>query len=308
MAQVRPSNTTHVAVNRLSILFNVFYVLKILSAPFLAYLTEPFPWSASQAAIDKWDDFEYFNNETYALLTKLYNDETFKSHEICMKDSRTSSYAIRYSAVIPPVISAAGVLHYLVRFPGAIFYGHGIVEFITSFLAQTLDERNSSTQFQCQHIRYFGFPLNDICLWFEPHLEEQQASASYMIYLGVLLWESTAWTWFKLLYRCALVLYIARALQRQYYNHFKSLIANLGKFGVDRKEVYTRFEIVLDDPTCLILQDPIVSFVMVVDIWIGVSYIGQSIMRVSQFQDIGALTIGFLYTSRFVMIFPISTR
>ncbi|KAH9140796.1 hypothetical protein AeRB84_014992 [Aphanomyces euteiches] len=170
MAQVRPSDTTHVAVNRLSILFNVFYVLKILSAPFLAYLTEPFPWSASQATIDKWEDFEFFNNGTYALFTKLYNHEAFNSNEICLKDSWSSSYAIRYSAVIPPVISAADVLHYLVRFPGAIFYGNGIVEFITRFLAQTLEERKSTTRFHCQHIRYFGFPFNDICVWFEPQL------------------------------------------------------------------------------------------------------------------------------------------
>ncbi|KAH9084002.1 hypothetical protein Ae201684P_020265 [Aphanomyces euteiches] len=154
MPRVKPSDGPWIVVNQLSALFNGLFAVKLLVTPFLVYLTEPFPWSPTQAPLHEWASFEKFNNGTFAYLSNIYNHDKFNSHDVCIKDSQP-----------------AHMLHYTNRFPGALFFCLGISHFVNTFLGSTVEERKTIAPFQCQHFRYFGFARCDACLWFEPHME-----------------------------------------------------------------------------------------------------------------------------------------
>ncbi|KAH9138134.1 hypothetical protein AeRB84_017496 [Aphanomyces euteiches] len=82
--------------------------------------------------------------------------------------------------------------------------------------------------------------------------------------------------------------------------------ANSTHLGLSKD--YLRYEIVLGDPAYAILSDPVVSFVMVLDIWWSVSYVTIAVIRVSQLQDIIVNINGCLYLSRCVWLAYLGMR
>ncbi|CAK4144078.1 unnamed protein product, partial [Aphanomyces euteiches] len=98
------------------------------------------------------------------------------------------------------------------------------------------------------------FPLDDTCIWIVPLSDAN----SYAVYYGKVIWENITWCWFKLVFRCLLTI----------------LVDNLLAVGLNVK--FCRYEIIIGDPTCLILSDPFVTVVMLIDVWLGGAYIGLS--------------------------------
>ncbi|CAK4577703.1 unnamed protein product [Aphanomyces euteiches] len=76
---------------------------------------------------------------------------------------------------------------------------------------------------------------------------------------------------------------------------------NLRQFGVNDKTLSVHhYEVVVGDPTYMILSDPFVSLVMVVDVWLGVAYAAMATIRAGQVSDLWLLLLGMLYSSRYV--------
>ncbi|KAH9094966.1 hypothetical protein LEN26_017994 [Aphanomyces euteiches] len=303
MGKVRPVPSIHSApslayFNKFSIIYSTFFVLKLTTTPLLAYITEPLPWSIPRQTFGYWDSFQEFNVGTFSNLEIVYQQHILPgNYPITFYDSSHAMFFLRFDKILPSNIPSEDALSLLVRFPGAILYGNGMSNFVDTFLSQNVSERNGRADlFQCEYVRYFGFPLDDTCIWIIPLAEPNE----YSVFYGKVIWENFTWCWFKLIFRCLLTTYIAFVLYKRYYAHYKSLVVDLETIGVDSK--FNQYEIIVGDPTCLILSDPFVTFIMLVDGWFGGAYIGMSIVRVSQFEDLWAFALGCFYTSRFVWV------
>ncbi|OQS05251.1 hypothetical protein THRCLA_20673 [Thraustotheca clavata] len=119
------------------------------------------------------------------------------------------------------------------------------------------------------------------------------------IYIGFLNATTTrAWLTFKLAYRCCFCIYIMAYMWRQYYQHYYHLAANLRAFGFEKVTRTDRIDIVVGDPTSIILLNPYVSIVFILDVWVSIEFINRAIVRVNQVSDIGLFSVACFYLSR----------
>ncbi|KAF0726221.1 hypothetical protein Ae201684_015497 [Aphanomyces euteiches] len=119
-----------------------------------------------------------------------------------------------------------------------------------------------------------------------------------MAYRGAVVLESAHWSWFKLILRPLLTLFILHVLWHRYCRHYFPLLHALQEIGVN--DTFTRYVVIVGGPTYLILSHPSVSIVMAADIVSTPSYIAWSTLRVCQFSDWSAFCLGCLYSMRFV--------
>ncbi|KAH9094967.1 hypothetical protein LEN26_017995 [Aphanomyces euteiches] len=295
---LRQPSLSRVHFYRSSIIYSTFFVLKLLTTPMLAYLTEPLPWALPQQSLGNWHSFEEFNNGTYAHLKLLHSQRLSQENLTTFYDSATNTFFLQFEMTLPSSVPEDEYLSFLVRFPGAIMYGNGIRDYIYTFLGQNTSERTAREEiFHCQHFLYFHAPLDDTCVWFVP---SPVVPNVYVVHYGKVIWESISWSSFKFSFRALLTFYILFALQKRYYSNFKSLMSDLATFGVISK--FDHYQIILGDPTCLILSDPYVTFVMYLDIWLGGAYSGISVVRVTQYDNLVAFGLGCFYLSRYVWI------
>ncbi|OQR89879.1 hypothetical protein THRCLA_22623 [Thraustotheca clavata] len=109
---------------------------------------------------------------------------------------------------------------------------------------------------------------------------------------------STEWLVFKLVYRLCLSAYIVCCMWKKYYRHYPHLVNNIRLFGVrDAPKVY-EFEIVVGDPTSIILLNPVVSALFVIDFWISVDYVSKAFFHIAQLVDLKLFFLACLYLSR----------
>ncbi|ETV91644.1 hypothetical protein H310_13890 [Aphanomyces invadans] len=285
-----------VHLNRLSLLYNVVFTIKIATTPFFAYLTEPFPWALPAAVHPAWNattSTEY-STMTAAYLQSIYNNATMPASSVCYRHGATNSNVLRLVRPLPP--STDTCVEYLVHMPGAGLYGAGMRRFVCTFLAASASQRRGMPWHHCLHAVMAGLPLGEVCVWFEstPHPRD------VVVYHAMIIWENVGWCWGKLLFRCLLTTYILSVLWRRYYKHYAGLVHNLRTVGVHDDAPFAAYEVIVGDPTYQILRDPVVSIVMVLDIWLGMAYVAIATERVSQYEDWWQFLLGCMYTSRYV--------
>ncbi|CAK4917283.1 unnamed protein product, partial [Aphanomyces euteiches] len=159
---------------------------------------------------------------------------------------------------------------------------------------------NNKTMARDATAYYFGLLSAHACVWLEPLPPETTETDLYFAYFGTNTLEGVRWSWFKMTFRCLLTIYILFVLWWRYCRHYRALFLGLRQVGMG--EQYSRYQVIVGDPTYLILSDPFVSLVMIIDISFVPEYIAWSIFRVCQFQDILAFFLGCFYSSRFVRI------
>ncbi|KAH9084085.1 hypothetical protein Ae201684P_020344 [Aphanomyces euteiches] len=284
--------------SRFSLFYTSVFALKL---PLLAYLTEPLPWYVPQRSIVEWDSFDAFNNATFSYLFELYNSQTLHPDRDSHFDSSTATYVVRRKQILPlQMVPTASFSSYLIHFPGAMFYGSGMQSFVASFLNQDAADRPTTGLFHCQRNYYYSGTSSDSCIWLERLAREDDSDDVYMVYFGTVVWESTTWSWCKLAYRCLLTLYILRVFWQRYYRHFQHLLNNLRNIGIDKK--YCHYEVIVGDPTYLIICDPCISIVMMADIMVNPAYCCWSTLRVSLYNDLMTFSLGCLYSTRLVWL------
>ncbi|KAH9185370.1 hypothetical protein AeNC1_012657, partial [Aphanomyces euteiches] len=271
--------------SRFSLFYTSVFALKLASTPLLAYLTEPLQWYVPQRSIVEWDSFDAFNNATFSYLFELYNSQTLHPDRDSHFDSSTATYVVRRKQILPlQMVPTASFSSYLIHFPGAMFYGSGMQSSVTSFLNQDAADRPTTGLFHCQRNYYYS-------------AREDDSDDVYMVYFGTVVWESTTWSWCKLAYRCLLTLYILRVFWQRYCRHFQHLLNNLRNIGIDKK--YCHYEVIVGDPTYLIICDPCISIVMMADIMVNPAYCCWSTLRVC-YNDLMTFSLDCLYSTRFV--------
>ncbi|CAK4224004.1 unnamed protein product [Aphanomyces euteiches] len=171
-----------------------------------------------------------------------------------------------------------------------MLYGLGFRNLVADFLGANATTRRQRRLLECQRAYYFGMLWMDECLWLEPLMVNETTSDEdiYMTYYATVVWASALWGWFKLSLRCLLTLFILRVLWQRYCRHYISLLHALQDIGVEER--FSRYDVIVGDPTYLILSDPRVSVAMVADIVTATAYVTWSTLRVWQ----GYLAMRFL--------------
>ncbi|KAH9087628.1 hypothetical protein LEN26_019919 [Aphanomyces euteiches] len=261
-------------------------------------MTEPWPWTVTHRVNPPWPSFDAFTNATLAKLQRIYNNQTLDPQTICKYDSATNSHVMRYTLDVPHAVPEDAWLVQLTNFPAAFLYGAGLRRFVYTFLQANQTERRIIPWHECEHVWMVGVALSEVCVWIE---QPSPDHTLYQVYHASEILETILWSWTKCSFRFLLTTYIQYRLWSTYYRHYIGLLDNLRQFGVNDKTLSVHhYEVVVGDPTYMILSDPFVSLVMVVDVWLGVAYAATATIRAGQVSDLWLLLLGMLYSSRYV--------
>ncbi|KAF0684723.1 Aste57867_23324 [Aphanomyces stellatus] len=298
-----PPQRRRVIITITSLVWSSLIIVNLASMPMKAYITETLPWDLSSSADFNrtFDSFDDMRTRTLAHLTQRFDRHMFAPSSLA-RDS--SSYALRYTLDLP--LNTSRCFGQLVRFPGVVFFGPGLTRFCCAFLAQNASMRFATmaagTAFECQDARTLGVPFASMCLWITP--SNESANRTWLdVHFGVVNYESDTFAYGKWTIRCLLVVYILQELWFRYYMSCTALFRALKRYGLNNTAtdpVLDTYRLDLGDPTCILLSNPIVSAVFVVDIWYSVDYIVLAGVRVTQFDDMWQYVLGCLYGSRAV--------
>ncbi|OQR82429.1 hypothetical protein ACHHYP_16062 [Achlya hypogyna] len=141
----------------------------------------------------------------------------------------------------------------------------------------------------CQQGLLFALRASVQCLWFAPapdggldyfHSYHQAPAPQYLY--GMLV------------YRLALALYLGWRVRRRYLQPVRALHRHCEQLSA------AKCEVVLGDPTGLVLLDTLVPAAMVLDLWLSVPVIGAAALAASQVRAFGQCLRGITYLSRTV--------
>ncbi|RHY17969.1 hypothetical protein DYB36_012567, partial [Aphanomyces astaci] len=121
----------------------------------------------------------------------------------------------------------------------------------------------------------------------------------YYVYRPVV--KMMLWRLVKLLYRIGLCVWIFMLCTTHYYCHVYHLYNNLKTIPLHvTSPAMTRYEIVVGEPTCVVLSNPWLCWAFVVDICASTEYVGQACLRVCQTENWLYFGLGLLYLGRTV--------
>ncbi|KAF0683705.1 Aste57867_24267 [Aphanomyces stellatus] len=284
-----------VTFNRMSIVYSFCCLVNLVAMPLKAYITEFFPWEIQQIPLTTYDSYDAYTNATLGFLQATFNTRTLDDTASCVRNTTSNTHMMRRTLHLPPTIPPAECTTYLIRFPGAFFYGRGTRDTLCNFLAADVSTRVPRNTNRCEHVRLMSFPLADACTW----IEAASGDNNFVVYHASIFWENYAFSWCKLVARCLFGIFILHETKRRYFGHCHTLVTDLLATTAADPKVKS-YEVFVGDPTFVILSNPWVSLVLVVDVWLSAAYIAIAIFRVSQFTDWGQFFLGCFYGSRTV--------
>ncbi|EQC41812.1 hypothetical protein SDRG_00671 [Saprolegnia diclina VS20] len=262
----------HIKLSKLFLVASVVFSCSIVFAPLKAYLTEPLPWTLPPT----------FNTSLKALAMTIpprYINATTGAYHY---DATFFVDVYRYTV---PLVNRT-CLETLVHIAASSFFGAGMRDAICSFAASTND-----SMVYCQDNLLFSTHISSACVWGVRH------AGGLAFYYATIPRFNVGQVVAKLLFRVIITLYASAQIYRSYYRHYASLFETLRHHG-DANVV--RYVVYLGDPTSVILSDGFVSSCFVIDIYLSTNCVVGGILRLSQIDDFGQLTLGALYTSRLV--------
>ncbi|OQR99813.1 hypothetical protein ACHHYP_04325 [Achlya hypogyna] len=279
--------------------------------PMKAYVTEVMPW-LSVPEVQTFANFTQFNTSMLRSFQLSYNQSSLPPTADYYEDPVHSGYVLREVLTMLDPVSPSDCLHrVLVGLPGAIFYGPPFDALVCNFAAAN---HSPSSVWEwdgrgcCMEQTFMGVPWIYQCLWlsagdvFALTARSGSPQAATLTY-AARPYPLRAWQWVKFSFRVLHTMYIARRLWKNYYVHCASLAASLADSGHrvqhQRKGTW-HYEVILGDPTAMILTDPWVAFAFLLDIWSSYDTLTFAVLRASQNQDVYVMLVAFLYLSRTV--------
>ncbi|KDO26814.1 hypothetical protein SPRG_08104 [Saprolegnia parasitica CBS 223.65] len=255
--------------------------------PIMAYFTEPFPWLPR---IQPSAGTSPSANETLATFEERTLADYTTRYTLGVHLTRSDYF---YDAV-QDVDVLCGPLQFLseasftyVDLPGAIFYSKRARLWMR---AASLGNRNASTTALVQSGTLFGISFSHAAIWIDPH--------NNVFFAAHLSRGSTTWLYVKLVIRFSMALRILYLLWTTYFVHYRSLVHQLQRYGTCGES--ERLEIIVGDPTCLILQNTWICIYFVIDFWCSLEIVGRSVLQLSQSLDSWTVVCATLYLSRTV--------
>ncbi|RHZ01781.1 hypothetical protein DYB35_013650 [Aphanomyces astaci] len=142
-------------------------------------------------------------------------------------------------------------------------------------------------------------PGNDLGSTSASSSTNSSASTVYYVYRPVV--KPLLWRLVKFLYRIGLCVWIFMLCTTHYYCHVYHLYNNLKTIPLHvTSPAITRYEILVGEPTCVVLSNPWLCLAFVVDICASTEYVGQACLRVCQTENWLYFGLGLLYLGRTV--------
>ncbi|RLO13973.1 hypothetical protein DYB28_015902, partial [Aphanomyces astaci] len=140
-----------------------------------------------------------------------------------------------------------------------------------------------------------SIPVSTSVAWVVP---ENEGTTVYYAYMPGI--KSQAWRLTILCFRLAASVWIFHLSIAGYYNHVRHLRGNLDAFPLHGYTKASRYEIVVGEPTCIVLANPWLCLWFLLDLVTNTEYIGMACLRVCQINNLVYFCLGMLYLGRTV--------
>ncbi|KDO21183.1 hypothetical protein SPRG_11042 [Saprolegnia parasitica CBS 223.65] len=275
-----------VVLNKRSLCTSLLLVLNLAVMPLKAYVSESFPWH------DRSDVWDYAANcsRSYDLCHAGWA-RYFEARQPAFGVAFGEDYdVIQENVTIPPGVrnvSEAPLAH--------LTYAAFQTPAQRAYVLAVLANRAPLANFTFLNTgRLLGVPTSYSVAW-----GEKTTNVS-CIWVGFHTpTYSTAWLFAKFFSRLFLALYIVHCVWTHYYREYAVLYCNLTQFGLPTTHARA-FELVLGDPTSIILLNPWIATAFVLDFWLSTEYVSRAFLRISQTDNALIFVIACFYLSRTV--------
>ncbi|KDO29717.1 hypothetical protein SPRG_05666 [Saprolegnia parasitica CBS 223.65] len=295
--------------SRPPLLLSLVMLGNLAAMPMKAYVTEFLPWTyVPPPAPLTSTNFTAFNTSTLFLFQRLYNRSTLPPQATYYEDA--TGYVLR-KAINPHITSLdACTSKVLPGLPGAIFYGPPFSRLVCDMAMHGSDSGSSwDGRGSCMDQTFFTQPWIYQCLWLTSgdDLAPNTSAPGYTLTYAARPYPMVLWCFAKLIYRTLTTAYIAYLVWTRYYAHCAALASSLAAMGHRPMEAKTtasvwRYEVVLGDPTAMVLTVPLVAFLLCLDIVASYDTLTFAVLRASQSADIYVMLVAFMYLSRTVWL------
>ncbi|EQC40837.1 hypothetical protein SDRG_01904 [Saprolegnia diclina VS20] len=313
-SQPATSPAYNVTWNKMSLATSFLLLLNLLAMPMKAYLSEELPWSHMTRPDTPYLNLSSLDPAFLTLSQALFSRDTLASVPSFYDNTtlRTDIYRGLVDVRERAPVDRSDCIAFFYGVPGLVFYSPSFLDVLCSFAA--VDHRKATLademtwQFRgaCQYLTFFGLFVGQGCLWLSVGDDITMATPTPGVFTLTYTFqrpEYALWLWFKFAYRCGLLILVLVLTWRRYYRHCMELQRIVRAFG----HVHPRssdndwhYELIVGDPTVLILMDPSVCAIFSIDVWLSVQYMGISMVRAAQTANLYSFFFGFLYYSRTV--------
>ncbi|KDO28818.1 hypothetical protein SPRG_20021 [Saprolegnia parasitica CBS 223.65] len=187
---------------------------------------------------------------------------------------------------------------------GLIYFTSSQIDLVCRILTSpnaTMQHREGS-YFQS---RLCSFTFGRTCLWLEPGDALSDPPATLQVATPYFINEAARdplGVWLIFIFRICTTLLVWYRLHAHYYRHcavLKSLVRQSGH-RVKMPRGNWSYELVLGDPTAIVLLDPIVATLYYLDIWLSTASFGTATMQVQSATNLTSRFLGMTYLARSV--------
>ncbi|EQC32074.1 hypothetical protein SDRG_10271 [Saprolegnia diclina VS20] len=276
-----PKRTYGVRWHRLGFLVSFASLCNVSSMPLAAYLSEPLPWQGALSPPQTYANYTEFNTAYLERHQQRYSNATLPTGTLYM------------------CLSV-----YLLGLPGLIYYTKSQID----LLCRILTAPNTTLQHpegSCYQNHLCSFTFGRSCLWLEPGDAISDPPASSGVATLYFVNEAARHplvVWLMLIYRICTTLFVWYRLWAHYYRHCTQLESLVRRCGHRNKmpSGSWSYELVLGDPTAIVLLDPIVATLYYLDIWLSCTSFGTATMQVQASANVMSLLLGITYLARSV--------
>ncbi|OQS05255.1 hypothetical protein THRCLA_20675 [Thraustotheca clavata] len=271
--------------NKRSVFASFIMLINVAIMPLKAYISEPFPWKPMEPT-----QFLASCSPNVILCMPQVLDYIHNKSQ-GMPVDKTHIEGRQWDVfrfTLPPLPSKdEDPFNYLVEMPFYNFY----TPYEQSLVSKIVQRKINISEFRTiQAELIFSVPFSYAVFWTEPN---------NTLYVGFLKETTTlSWVAFKFSYRIGFCIYIIARMWHQYFQHYHHLAKNLRAFGLEGALRSDSIEIVMGDPTSIILLNPMVSIIFVIDVWVSMEYISVAIAKLNQLVVAHEIAIACLYLSR----------
>ncbi|KDO22644.1 hypothetical protein SPRG_12273 [Saprolegnia parasitica CBS 223.65] len=277
--------------------------------PLTAYISEYLPWTGKLSPPLAYANYTDFVSTELDRSRAMYSNSTIPDGNLYLVDKPNNAQVARALLHLgqPPSMSFRTCFNtQLPGLPGLVFYTNRAMEMLCAAMtAPNASAVNWTAQGSCFQATLCTLSTGHVCFWLLPgnvvHRESSDATAMTLTYV---YYESRfgPWIWFKFGYRIASTLFVWYRLWHGYYKHvwaLKSVLQGRGHRATLPSGVWS-YELVVGDPTAIILMDPSVATLYFLDIWLSVTNLAVAIMQVAQSGSLEHVFRSTWYLSRTV--------
>ncbi|OQS02483.1 hypothetical protein THRCLA_05144 [Thraustotheca clavata] len=301
-----PKYTVH--HDGLAMIVSMCMLLNIAAMPMKAYLSENLPWNKYLTPEVDTSNYKDFNSTTLQLQQNTYNKKTLPNESTYYTDEVVDVQVLRHYINLTynePISRDDCTQNFVLGMPGLIYYTPKQIDLICNVSASA----NATTYIQsysgdCFYDKFFSIDIGYSCLWIEK-ISGSNDSSSFDIFAVIYTFSPTRydkWLWCKFSYRILLTVFVLYQMWTNYYKHILALtqlLKTLGhRFNLGKQTWH--YELIIGDPTAIILMDHWIALAFVVDIWISTNNVGIAVLRATQNGDLTVMFLTFLYLSRTV--------